>query len=189
MKLFFYSTVFQSMSLNASVSDTDHFNIDLEPYWLQENLCNQKQFTWWANCSKYLFHRRSLSKYTTKPNNSESTEPLTIETLDATYKFNLDIKRQTECAKILEILRLKNSLVKVIDCETQEQEKYQVNLRVCVQVARYLQSLVDKMEDRSGQKYKMLAIKEYLNGKPELLSILQRSSDLVKNMADNEDIE
>ena len=111
---------------------------------------------------------------------------LTIESIEATFKFNIEIKKQTECAKILELLRLKNSIVRVNNLETQEQEKYQINLKVCIQVAKYLQLIVDRLKTKSVKKFKSAALRGYLSSRPELVAILQRAATLLKNLPDEE---
>lgn len=112
-------------------------DLDIEPFWLQSNLCNKEQMTWWSDCYNFIFNRKNSTK------NISNQKNLTIEMIDSQFAFNLEIKKQTELAKVLEIIRLKRNLIKVYNFELQQEEKYQVNLDVCIHVANYFQSLID----------------------------------------------
>ncbi len=128
MKLFLFSATIQAIYLNH----TSTGQVNIEPFWLQTNLCNPKQLAWWTNCTRYLFSRRSLSKYAnSSPQQLKKDQtPLTVESLEANFRLSIDIKRQIELAKVIELLRLKNTIVKCLDMDSQETEKYQVNLNL-----------------------------------------------------------
>jgi len=188
MKLFLFSATVQAIYLNSKQNATTVVEVNIEPFWLQKNICNQKQLNWWTSCNKYIFNRRNLSKYSSSPQVKKDQTPLTIEALEATYKFSIEIKQQIELAKVLELLRLKNSMIKCLDLDSQETEKYQVNLLVCIELAKYLQRIVDQLKSKSEKKsLKMASLRAYLNAKVELAEVLQRATVLLKEQTDKEE--
>jgi hypothetical protein len=144
----------------------------MEPYWLQTNLCNDKQSDWWYNCYNFLFNRKKRLSQNGKP----------IEQLEDIRHFNLDIKKQTEYAKILELLRLKHGNIKIANNSTKEIEIFQINLNIVVLVAKYFQSLVDKFKT-SKHEYPKEA--HYLCENPDLSSMLNKSLILIDKFSDN----
>ena len=108
--------------------------INIEPFWLHSNLCHEKQSEWWFNAYNVLFNRDALSV---------QTEPLSIENIDETPKIHLDSQRLNETAKVLELIRLKSGLIKLV---TNHQEKFKLNLKICIKMAKYLQQLVDSFK-------------------------------------------
>ena len=110
-----------------------------------------------------------------------SPKKLTIELLDnSSNNFTLDTKKQTDCARILELLRLKHGLVKIQNAVRNEQEAFQINLNVAVQVAKHLQALVDKI--KTARQSSRLS---YLSENPDLSTMLDRSSILINKCLSN----
>ena len=185
MKLFLFTTTIQAIYLNISQQQQQNSTtgeVNTDPFFLQANLCNQKQLDWWTNCARYLFNRRSASKYSS----TSPPAPPTVEALEATFKFSIDIKRQIELAKVLQLLRLKNSIVKCLDLESQETEKYQINLEACIELGKYLQWIVDKLKAKSPARrsFKLAALRVYLSTKSELVGVLHRAVLLLKDLVD-----
>ncbi len=127
-----FSVSYQTLSQLNKQND-----LQLEPYWLQSNLCSPRQYDWWFNTFNYLISRDHLT--------SHSLEPVSLDSVNSSvHSFNLDIKKQTELAKVLELLRLKHGFVK-LNNETSKQQKFKVNLKIATKVAKYFQTLVDHL--------------------------------------------
>lgn len=173
MKLYLYSIVIQSISKNIR-ADQSEVSLEIEPFWIQNNLSHPIQADWWSNCFNYLYHRRVSSQTNEMKSNSKL---LSIESIENAFNFKLEIKKQTDLAKVLEILRLKNCLVKLNSFESQEQEKFQVNLNVCVQVAKYLQSIIDK------SKVSKALNAECLKQNSEFAGMLEKTNILLLHMS------
>lgn len=124
-----YSVSFQALSQLNKTND-----LKLEPYWLQANLCTQRQSDWWFNTYNYLVNR----------DNKVLTQNLSLDNLNESgYSFSLDSKKQTELAKILELVRLKHGQIKLI--HNSKQEKYKINIRTCIKIVKYFQYLIDHL--------------------------------------------
>lgn len=176
MKLYLYSTVVQAMSVNSKRTNAHQINsFDLDPFWLQGDLCDQKQSSWWLNCANYLYHRRY------KQQQVPTKKELNIELIDRTFNFNLEVTKQMELAKILELVRLKNSVVKVRNLDSGDMEKFQVNQNVCIQVASYLQAVVDSLKIA---KKRSDCLSAWLNKNAELVTMLDKSSILLKHLTE-----
>ena len=125
MKIFFYLTSFQAISLLKQQSSSDKKTDFLLPFWLTaSNLCTEKQQEWWSICYTLLF----------KSKDKKHTE--------------IDTKKQTNLAKILELVRLKSSVVK-LTTDTKHVEKYKLNIKVCIKLVKYLQFLVENLSDKN----------------------------------------
>jgi hypothetical protein len=162
------------MSFNTKRTDSQQISsFDLDPFWLQSDLCDQKQADWWHNCSNYLYHRRKQPV----PAKNE----LDIEWIDKTYNFNLEVNKQTEFAKILELVRLKNSVVKITNLETGDTERFQANQNVSIQVASYFQMVVDSLKIT---KKRSESLNGWLNKKTELVTLLDKSAILLKHLSE-----
>lgn len=86
-----------------------------------------------------------------------------------------------ELAKILELVRLKNSVVKVSNLDSGDMEKFQVNQNVCIQVASYLQAVVDSLKIAKKRSDSLSA---WLNKNAELVTMLDKSSILLKHLTE-----
>ena len=79
-----------------------------------------------------------------------SSDSLSLDYVnESVHSFHLDTKKQTELAKVLELLRLKHGFVKLNSnkeaCKQQQQQKFKINLKVAIKVAKYFQMLVDHL--------------------------------------------
>lgn len=114
-------------------SSKDEFLI--KPYWVQENLCTEKQFDWWYNSTNYLFQSK------TSKMNSKSISQIDSN-IDEPLSFNIDSKKQNELSKILELVRLKSASIKY---HSKNENKFKLNIKICISIAKYLQYLNDSL--------------------------------------------
>jgi hypothetical protein len=127
MKIFLYSCLFQTISFIKS-KQLNKFDFMIQPYWLQENLCSAEQSDWWFFCSNFLFRPAQVKQ------NSNS---LSFFGDSLTFNLTLDIKKQNELSKVLELIRLKINLV-----ELKEQNlRFKLNLKILINLTNYLQYL------------------------------------------------
>lgn len=133
MKVFLYSCLFQTISYvkGKSSNRTDFF---IQPYWLQDNLCEENQFDWWFHCANYLFKSNQQQLQAAK---SKQNQLVLLDDTQLTLNLNLDVKKQNELIKILELIRLKASMVFIKNTDF----KFKVNLKILINLTNYLQYL------------------------------------------------
>ncbi|CAF0719668.1 unnamed protein product [Brachionus calyciflorus] len=127
LKIFYYSTYYQALSLLSSSRPTTQ----LRPYWLESNsLSNNNQSEWW--------YYSTQSIYGSNRNFFES--PLD----ELSFKLNIDSKKKNELAKIIELIRLKSQTVSLTGSKLEP--KYKQNINISISIAKYLQFLNDCIE-------------------------------------------
>jgi hypothetical protein len=57
----------------------------------------------------------------------------------------MDTRKQNNFLKILELVRLKSSLVKLAESGAQQLDKYKQNIKTCIHLVKYLQHLIDSL--------------------------------------------
>jgi hypothetical protein len=131
MKIFLYLTSFQAISFLKSLNSTKNPNF-LLPYWLvSSNICTKHQQEWWSLCYDLLF--KTVGK----------------KTLD-----HIDIKAQNNLIKILELIRLKSSMVKLGSetISTKHGEKLKLNIKTCMKLVKYLEYTMDTLKSNKSDK-------------------------------------
>ena len=82
---------------------------------------------------------------------------------------------------MLELVRLKNSVVKITNLETGDTERFQANQNVSIQVASYFQMVVDSLKIT---KKRSESLNGWLNKKTELVTLLDKSAILLKHLSE-----
>ena len=125
MKIFLYMTSFQAISFLKSQNNITNSSFLLPFLLISSNLCNQRQQEWWSHSYDILFK-------------SEEDR----------LKNSIDVKKQNNMVKILELVRLKSSIVKLsLDIASSKHvEKYKYNVKICVKLVKYLEYLVDNLK-------------------------------------------
>lgn len=123
LKIFLYSTYYQSLSYLKRFG-----SFTLEPFYHPQSIhmCTSRQSDWWSVATKLII-----------------TNNLTRKTLWWERQFDepvvprLDTKILNDLNKTLELIRLKSSSIKL------GISRFKVNVRICSQIAKYLQYLCD----------------------------------------------
>lgn len=144
LKVFLYSCVFQAVSYlrNRSTQVPDQFFV--EPFWLQQNLCDSVQSEWWYFSTNYLF-----KSGTSRKSLAASSSKLSITQLedinDPAVNLAHDATKLNQLTKIIELIRLKSSQVSI-----QSEFRYKLNVRILINVANYLQHVYDNQTEQQS---------------------------------------